>query len=61
MISPKKEDQHRIPNNPDEKTTAIPKPTKLNVSLSHALVEPVIETARSWDNIDVLEDISGFV
>ena len=45
MISPKKEDQHRIPNNPDEKTTAIPKPTKLNVSLSHALVEPVIETA----------------
>ena len=44
LSSPKKSDIKKEQNKPEAKTTELSKPTKLNVSLSHALVEPVIET-----------------
>ena len=44
LSSPKKSDIKKEQNKPEAKTAELSKPTKLNVSLSHALVEPVIET-----------------
>ena len=44
LSSPIKSDIKKEQNKPEVKTAEISKPTKLNVSISHALVEPVIET-----------------
>ena len=45
IVSPKRVEKNKFQNNPDVETSEIVKPTRLNVSLSQALVEPVIETA----------------